>query len=156
MQSLQYQTYPQDAVCKYQYEQWKQQSVAFTLPQIIPVPVTVAVASVPVFNASCLHSYTSNSVSTIQNCTAVSSPDENISTRDSLTGMKTQSYFSVCVPTYPNQINYCPTSQQAMRVISYSQSSCTFYPRIFPFVIAPITRNFFNAACFSIQRPCSY
>ena len=59
--SLQYQSYPQDTVCQYHYEQWKQQSLMF-IPPIIPVPVTIAVASVPVYSASCIHSYNCNQV----------------------------------------------------------------------------------------------
>ncbi|KNB43046.1 hypothetical protein JH06_3759 [Blastocystis sp. subtype 4] len=153
--SLQYQSYPQDTVCQYHYEQWKQQSLMF-IPPIIPVPVTIAVASVPVYSASCIHSYNCNPVSTIQKHQTVSTPDENISTRDSFIGIKTQPYFSVCIPTYSNSINYCPLSQQAMRLFSCSQSNYTFYPQSFPFVVVPILRNSYPAGCFSVQRPCSY
>ena len=153
--SLQYQSYPQDAVCQYHYEQWKQQSLMF-IPPIVPVPVTIAVASAPVFSASCIHSYIGNPVSTIQKRQTVSTPDENISTRDSFIGMKTQPYFSVCIPTYSNSINYCLPSQQAIRMISCSRSSYTFCPQFFPFVVVPISKDSYPAACFSAQRPCSY
>lgn len=153
--ALQYQSYPQDAICQYHYEQWKQQS-RMCNSRVVPIPVTITVAPVPLFCVSCAHSFTCNPVSNLQIRQPVSLLDENISTRDFFIGMKTQPYFSVCIPTYSNSINYCSLSQQTMRMISCSQPSYSFYPQFFPFVVVPVSRYSYPATCFSVQRPCSY